>query len=238
MNIRDIPPTVEAIRNLSPSVRYRVAMQVGAVPSSQDAVSSYSGMPLEEQIGLILPKLIEFQTTAGQAPPMVAPPPMMRQPDPIQQPMQAAPQQLGAPSQMQRPQQLGAPSQMAPQQLGAQMAAPPMRMPVPATDPGVASSQAAVATSSLLAIAAKLDKIEKAIDDEVPGHDTMEELQGSIMGIATTMNTLVIIGLLILERVHNDELPADAIYAIIREHLNRRTSEQLMLALKGTPSGK
>ena len=246
MNIKDIPRTIDAVRNLPTNIRYRIAMQVGAIPSDKDAIAALATRPLDEQANIILTKLLEIDAAGGQLP--QAPPPaaqVIRNPDPVphqvvqvQQPVypMQQPQQLGAPTGYAPPQQIGGANTV---QMPLQHATQPLRTPATQQDPGAnGASQAAVAASSLMNLSSQIGKVLDKIDTEVPGFEELEELKDAVMGIATSVNTLVIIGLLILERVNDDMLPRSVIYDMIREQLAARTSEQLMGALRSPVQGK
>lgn len=246
MNIKEIPRTLEAVRNLPTNIRYRIAMQVGAIPSEKDAIAALAERPLDEQASMILAKLLEIDAAGGQLPAMPPPAPqVIRNPDPMPQQVPPAqmpqqlgvPQQLGAPQQVQMPQQM--PAQM-PAQVPQQVPPQPLRTPSPETAPAnnTAAAQSAVAIASLRDLSSQLGKLNEKIDTEVPGFEEHEELKDMIMGLATSVNTMVILGLLILEKAHNDLMPRNLIYDIVREEMTARTSEQLMLALRGPNQGK
>ena len=82
----------------------------------------------------------------------------------------------------------------------------------------------------------KLDKLIKMVDEEVPGTGDIQEISEAVMGIATSVNTLVIIGLILLE--NSGLMDRNVIYDMIRSEMAARTSEQLMRALSGPPTGK
>lgn len=241
-NIDDIPRTLESINSLPDSVKYRIALQSGALPSDKESIKGFVAKTKVEQSTIILQKLLENDAAraagGGQAQPL-PPAQMTRQPEPIQQQ-----QQLPYAQQPGTPQQLGGPPvQMPPTQVQA-APQPLQRTPQGATGAGappvIATAQAAAAASSLMAITAQLKELKETIDTEVPGLEEIEaiktDLQASIMGVATSVNILVIIGILMLEKSY--ELPRELIYEMLREEIGLRTSEQMLLAMMGPAQGK
>lgn len=110
---------------------------------------------------------------------------------------------------------------------------PPQSGPIPPPQqaPAAQQTQAAapnVSGAILASLAQKIEKIQRTLDEEVPGNGDFEAIQETVAAIATGQQTLMAMLWILMPEVI--KLPRDLIAVLIKEELEARTAVAALIS--------